>query len=343
MNKEIDREAYLAYARTFSEQERGLIREFQSWLPDTIIDCHAHCNLPEHVRSIDERAYNHMLSTFPSFSLAESKEWHDLFHANKTIRSLRFPTIFRGIDHRAANLYLLEQSNAKDRVAIYGLPDDPEYTIKTLKHSRVSALKMYHSYFEPPATEIYQYFPKMILGTAQEQNIPIILHPPREITACLDQILTLTKDFPHLRICLAHLGLTKSVVSGLKEAFMTIAAHPRIYFDTALIPSAEVVAMALLIVGSERIMYGSDEPLCLIRSVPYLHPQKGERLATEYLYHWIDPVDYQKYKHLSIGITHAHWQALLAIKTALSTLQKDKQEWVKQKIFHDNAKMFYDF
>jgi hypothetical protein len=90
-------------------------------------------------------------------------------------------------------------------------------------------------------------------------------------------------------------------------------------------------------------LYGSDEPLHLIRSVPYLHPQKGERLATEYPYHWVDPTDYQVYKHLTVGVTHAHWQALQAIKTAVSALPKGRQGSAKQKLFHDNAKMFYGF
>ncbi len=343
MNRKIDREAYLAYARALSEKEHGLIREFQGWLPNTIIDCHAHCNLPEHAHSIDDRTYNHMLSTFPSFSLAESKEWHALFHPNKTIRSLRFPKTFRGINHRAANLYLLGQSDADDRVALYGLPDDPEYTIGMLAHPRVSTLKMYYSYLEPSAMEIYQYFPKVILDEAQRRDIPIILHPPRRITMCLDQILTLAKDFPRLRICLAHLSLTKSVVSGLEEAFTEIARLTRVHFDTALVPSAEVVTMALQIVGSDRIMYGSDEPLNLIRSTPYVHPDKGERLATEYPYHWVDMSDYQAYKHLATGITHAHWQALQAVKTAVSALPEREQDMVKQKLFHDNAKLFHGF
>lgn len=343
MNKKIDRDAYIAYARAFTDKEKGLVREFQEWLPDVIIDCHAHCNLSEYVRFIDERAYGHMLSTFSSFSLEESKEWHALLHPGKTVRSLRFPKTFRGIDHRAANLYLLEQSDTQDRIALYGLPDDPEYTIRMLGHSRVSALKMYYSYLEPPATEIYQYFPKVVLEVVQARDIPIVLHPPRKITMCLDQILKLVEDFPRLRICLAHLSLTKSVVPGLKDAFTAIAQHPLVSFDTALVPSAEVVAMALRIVGSDRIMYGSDEPLHLIRSVPYIHPQRGERLATEYSYHWIDPVEHQEYKHLAIGATHAHWSSLHAIKTAVSVLPRTEQEVVKQKLFHNNAKSFYDF
>ena len=343
MNRTIDREAYLTYARALTGKERDLLREFQEWLPDTIIDCHAHCNLPEHVRSIDDRAYHHMLSTFPSFSLEESREWHKLLHPGKHILSLRFPKTFRGIDHRAANLYLLKQSDAQDRIALYGLPDDPEYTIGMLGYPRVSALKMYYSYLEPPATEIYQYFPKVVLEVAQSRDVPIVLHPPRRITMCLDQILTLAKDFPRLRVCLAHLSLTKSIVPGLEEAFVEIARLPHIHFDTALVPSAEVVEMALQIVGTERIMYGSDEPLNMIRSTPYVHPEKGERLAVEYPYHWVDKVDYQVYKHLAIGITHAHWQALQAVKTAVSSLPEKERGAAKQKLFHDNAKQFYGF
>lgn len=217
MEREIRREAYLAYARTFTETEQEIIREFAEWLPRMIIDCHAHCNLPQHVRWIDDRAYRPMLSTFPSFSLEESKEWHALLHPGKAIRTLRFPETFRGIDHRAANLYLLAQSPEHDRIALYGLPDDPDYTMEMLGHPRVSALKMYYSYLEPPATEIYQYFPKVVLEAAQKRNIPIILHPPKRITMCMGQILKLIKDFPRLRICLAHLSLTKQVVSGLED------------------------------------------------------------------------------------------------------------------------------
>jgi hypothetical protein len=167
MDRDIDKKAYLAYARNLTERETSFVTEFQSWLPEAITDCHAHCNLPEHFRWVGDQDYNHMLSTFPSFNLEESKEWHALLFPGKTVRSLRFPNVFRGIDHRMANLYLLEQSDAQDRVALYGLPDDCEYTIKMLEHPRVSALKMYYSYPEPPATEIYQYFPKIVLEAAQ--------------------------------------------------------------------------------------------------------------------------------------------------------------------------------
>lgn len=343
MNNKIARDAYLSYAGNFNDTEHHLVDEFDHWLPTKIIDCHAHCNRPEHVRSVDDRAYYHMLSTFPSFTLEESKEWHHKFHPGKQIRSLRFPKTFRGIDHKAANLYLLEESPEQDRIALYGLPDDIQYTIGMLDHPRVSALKMYYSYLEPPATQIYQYFPPVVLEAAQARDIPIVLHPPKNIALCLDQILQLIEDFPRLRICLAHLSLTKYIVPVLGEAFAAIEQYPLVNFDTALVPSADVVSMALRIVGSDRIMYGSDEPLHLIRSVAYKHPTLGERLVTEYPYHWVDLVEHEEYKHLAQGTVHAHWLSLRAVKDAVTLFLGGKQEEIKQRIFYDNAHQFYGF
>lgn len=342
MSKKIDREAYLEYASVLTEEEKELVEEFGEWLPDEIIDCHAHCNLPEHVVSMSDSTFNHMLSTFPSFTIEESKQWHYFLHPGKTIRSLRFAKTFRGIDHKAANQYLLTQSDPDDRIALFGLHDDPEYTIMMLAHPRVSALKMYFSYVQPPATEIYQYFPKQVLEVAQALDIPIVLHPPKRITLCLDQILQLVKDFPCLRVCLAHLSLSKSVVPGLEDAFNALAVHPQISFDTALVPSSDQVAMALRIVGSDRIMYGSDEPLHLIRSVPFTHPALGERLATQYPYHWVNSDEHFMYKHLAADATHAHWLSLQAIKEALVQFPKTKKE-LKQKLFFGNAEAFYGF
>lgn len=202
---------------------------------------------------------------------------------------------------------------------------------------------MYYSYLEPPATEIYQYFPKAVLAAVQEKDVPIILHLPKRITMCLNQILVLLEDFPSLKICIAHLGLAYRTLPELEKVFATIAKYPQINLDTALVPSAEVMQMAMQIIGVNRIMYGSDQPLNLIRSALYIHPQLGERLVTEYLYHWVDPSEHLEFKHLAVNTTHAHWQTLRALKTAISHLQEEEQESIKRKIFHDNAKQFFDF
>jgi predicted TIM-barrel fold metal-dependent hydrolase len=132
-------------------------------------------------------------------------------------------------------------------------------------------------------------------------------------------------------------------VHGLEEAFNAIARHSMVSFDTALVPSAEVVAMVLQIVGSDRVMYGSDAPLHLIRSVVYTHPQRGERLITEHPYHWVDSAEHNEFKYLAHGVVHAHWQALYAIKNAIEGFPEQAREGMKRKIFYENAKSFYSF
>jgi hypothetical protein len=94
---------HMRHALVLKPEEKILREEFGSWLPDTIIDCHAHCNLETHVNFVSDHAYGHMLSTFTYFGLEDSIKLRDLFFPERTVHSLRFPKTFRGIDHRAAN------------------------------------------------------------------------------------------------------------------------------------------------------------------------------------------------------------------------------------------------
>lgn len=333
----------MAHALTLTPEERRKVAEYQAWLPPRIIDAHAHSNLPGHVEDIPFSTYNHMLSTFPSFSLEESIASHDLLHPGLEVRTLRFAKTFRGIAHRAANLYLLEESAPEDRVALFGLPEDPEYTIDMLSHPRVSALKMYYSYLHPPATTVYEAFPPAILEAAEAEHVPVVMHAPKMIVQSVDDVIQTTRDFPNLDIAIAHLGSSKFDVPGLQEAYNRLAGETNVYLDTALNPSSEVVGRALHTFGKDRLMFGSDEPLNLIRSVPYIHPQNGQRIATELAYHWQNPEEHAQYKHLAAGAVHAHWLSLDALKHVIQQLPEAAQQDTKRAIFHDNAARFYGF
>lgn len=339
----INKESYMAYSLAFKPEEIQLRDEFEAWLPDDIIDCHAHSNLPEHVEDMGDKTYRHMLSTFPSLSLEESVRLRGLFYPAKRIRSLRFASTFRGINHRQANSYLLEQSPTDDRVALFGLPEDIDYTTKMLKHPRVSALKMYYSYVQPEAETIYEYFKPNILEVAQLLDIPIILHLPKVITRSIKDLRQMIRDFPRLRIVIAHIGLSKMPIPGLKDAFDELVPFENVVFDTALNPSAEVASLALKTVGAERVLFGSDEPLNLIRSKAYIHPVKGQRLITEYPYHWVDPVEHLEFHHLATGLVHSHWAVLQAIRTGIELLPRRNRDKAKGKVFCENAREFFSF
>ncbi len=336
-------EAYLRDALTLKEGELAKIAEFSEWLPDDIIDCHAHSNLEEHVSYVSEKTFGHMLSTFTYFSIENSKRVHTLLYPGKRIRSLRFPKTFRGIDHYAANEYLLNESDPEDRVAIFGLPQDVPYTGAMLKHPRCSALKMYWSYVEPSAETIYDFFLPEILEEAQACGVPIVLHLPKMITRSLGDLLQMLNDFPRLRVSIAHLGLSKMDVPGLREALAALRPFTLVNLDTALNPAGVVYSMALSEVGTERVMFGSDEPLNLIRSIPYEHPVKGQRLMAEFAYHWLANQEHEEFRHLAKFVLHSHWLSMNAAKDAIDAYAPSERGRIKQLVFRDNARSFFGF
>lgn len=328
-------------ALDLNQRELEKVDEYADWLPPTIVNAHAHSNLPEHVIDLPQKTYNHMMSTFPSYSIEESKLIQKIFHPRTKIHTLRFAHAFKGIDHKAANSYLLANISDVDHAALYGLPDDINYTVKMLADPRVSALKMYYSYLEPNATRIYQIFKPEILSAAQEYGVPIILHPPKVINESVQDILLLKRDFPDLKVSIAHLGVTKFDIPGLQEAYNLLANNTDVMMDNALNPSVEVTTRALQTFGPERIMYGTDEPLNLLRSVSYTHPELGERITTSYLYHWQDPSEHTAYSPLAREAIHSHWITLDALKAAIETLPDGDQAEAKELVFNTNAQNFF--
>ncbi|MBU4209833.1 amidohydrolase [Patescibacteria group bacterium] len=340
----IDSTKYLKDSLDLTEKEECLSKELLDWLPNEIVDCHTHCNLRDHVQEVDEKMYHQMISTFVGFSLEDSYRTEGIFFKNKHLKRLRFPFPFRGIDIKTTNEYLLSNVKEPDRIALCGIPSDINYTISMLETGKFNALKMYHQQFNPPSEQIYEYFPPEILGVAEKMEIPIILHLPKMITTCKEELLDVIKDFPNLKISLAHLGLPHSIIPDLAETYEEISKHPNIYMDTAMVPSRGVLTMAIRIFGPKRIMFGSDEPINLVRSVVYQNPKLGQRIVTEYMYHWVNKKEHEKYKEHAKGATHMHWPALQAIKAAVESLyMPKKQQVVKNDIFCNNATRFFKF
>lgn len=84
----------------------------------------------------------------------------------------------------------------------------------------------------------------------------------------------------------------------------------------------------------DRILFGTDEPLSLIRATSYEHPHLGERLYAPG-YHWANDNDPPKTVKNQISVL-LHIQIIEAITEAVSY----NQEELKQ-IFYDNAERLF--
>jgi predicted TIM-barrel fold metal-dependent hydrolase len=113
--------------------------------------------------------------------------------------------------------------------------------------------------------------------------------------------------------------------------------------DNSLNQSVDVTREAISVLGSSRILYGSDEPLNLIRYVAYKHPEKGQRIVSDYPYHWVDSDEFREYGHFAKEAIHSHWGNLLALKQCVEELPKEDRQSAKENIFHKNANSVYSF
>lgn len=339
----VDSTAYWEYALRLNERELLWRKQMDDFLPDEIVDCHAHSATESEFLGLDKEIYRHMMSTFPVFTIEQSQILKRLFFGTKRkVHTLRFAHAYRGFDHRASNAYLLNNIPEGDAVALYGIPDDIDYTVSQLSNPNVRGLKMYYQYFNPPATLIYEVFKPEVLETAQSFGIPIILHLPQMITKSKDDLDKLLSDFPRLTVVLAHLGLPHLPVPGLLPAYDHFSGYPNLFMDNSMIPSSEVTLYALRTFGADRIMYGTDEPLNLVRSKVFFNPDLGQqRLITEYPYHWVDMTEHTKYKHLATDMVHTHWQILSALQTAIEQMPKYAYSRIVESVFYLNAKRVF--
>jgi predicted TIM-barrel fold metal-dependent hydrolase len=351
MIERITFDEYFEHALQLNEAEVGLRAAILPQLPDTIIDSHVHAapadcvdidRMPEHILA-------HMMSTFPIASLEKSVASSELLTPGVEVRKLRFAHVFPGVDHKKVNDYLTDESPEADRVALFGLSDsddDIEYTREELRTDKYSALKMYYIASDPPKYGLYEYFPEPILEVAEQKGTPIILHLPHSLYSSSEEVLDLAGRYPDLKIVLAHVGVAHVPRDELGAILSAFSEHTNIYADTARVHDERIVASAISHLGADHVLYGSDEPLNLLRSTVYFNPDlQAPRLLTDYPYHWVDPVEQERWRHLSERFVHSQWEQFEAILKAIDLLDgtATSKEAILEEVFSGNAKKVFSF
>lgn len=344
-------ELYFEHALTLNEEELQLQERYLDEIPDNIVDTHVHAASAKdvNVTAIPEHIQRHMMSTYPITSFEQSQKITELLMPGKEVRKLRFAHVFPGIGHSAVNQYLIDGSPEGDKTALFGLSDGSEqidYTISELRSGKYAGLKMYYIASVPPKYELYEYFPPEILESAQKQEVPIILHLPHSLYRSDDEVVSLAENYPNLKIVLAHVGVAHLPRPELETVLAKFGEYSNIYADTARVHSAEIIAAAIRHLGSERLLYGSDEPLNLLRSVAFFNPDlQSPRVLTDFPYHWVDPDEQKKWHHLAPRFVHSQWEQMEAIVSALDLLQlsQSARDRMVQNIFQTNAERIFGF
>ncbi len=225
-----------------------------------IIDCHNHLHF-ERWLAKDYPENDFIVNTYCHRNFGEQDILKNMEEAG-IYKTIVFPMPSKYVDLEKANNYILEQAKLHSEIIPFSVIDTkPEYWIS--KGAKGFKEHDYGQYtfrdkitrqptFAQDFKETYKFM--------EEQGLPLILHAGSNRIERIQQ--DIYKDTPNLKIILAHLGadynpLDKNqILKTLKE----LKNFPKLWFDISTINEIGILKEAFNLVGSEKLLFGSDFP-----------------------------------------------------------------------------------
>ena len=262
-----------------------------------IIDFHTHIFPPETRRNREKYFHGEpgfeLLYNNPKARLVGAKELVETMDEQEVDLSVAAGFPWKNPDLiKRHNDYLIE-SVAKYPERLKGLGCFDHFsqiasaeTERCLKNglSGIGELAFYQSEIDEMAIERLE----PVMKLCEQKNAPVLFHAnepighsyPGKSSHSITQIYKLPARFPQNKIVLAHWGgglffywlLKKEVKPRLKNVYFDTAASPFLY-------DPEVYALALRIIGAEKIIFGSDYPL--IKPKAYFKELSEAKISAE--------------------------------------------------------------
>ena len=321
------------------DEDRELFeRELATFVPLRLFDAHAHL----YEKSQFQGEPPGLIATGPESTGWETyQERMAQFLPGRQISGFFFGFPSPGMDLAAGNDFLIRQvrrdSNSRGSMLVEpGM--DPEFIRETVRREGMVGLKCYHCYAPKQPTfeaDIPSYLPEQQVKVAHEEGLTITLHLVRRqgIADPSNQevIRAWAERYPKARFILAHAarGLNPHhVVQGIGA----LRGLRNVWCDTSAVTEAGACEAIARTLGVDRLLYGSDFPVCHIR---------GRCVGIGDSFLWLSPENtdfhaaYGDVRPVLVGI-----ESLRALK--LSCLNLGLSDSQVEAIFYGNAAELFD-
>lgn len=250
---------------TEGEQD-DIERELGDFLPDRILDAHAHLH-----RAAWWASPPPIVATGPAEAdLQTYREQMGRLLPGRELHALHMAYPFANASEAtlaAANAWVAAEA-ARDPLGaclmVVRPGDDPEQVRETGRRLGVRGLKPYHLYAPLERTwdaAIPDYLPEPLMVVAEAEEWAVVLHlvRPRGIADPLNQywVRRYCEHYPRAPLVLSHCARGFNPYHVL-DGLPAVADLPNLWLDTSAVCSATAVLAALQVMGTRRIVYGSD-------------------------------------------------------------------------------------
>ena len=262
-NREIDRKVYE--------------EEINPWLPPVIFDCHVHVWLPKHVGPISRERYGENWA----IEVCHRQSWEDLrdtyraLFPKQGVRVLAFGLPFRETDIERSNEYVFAGASDPDsraRPLFVTRPDWDAGRIGDAMARGFIGIKPYPDLARQgmAGSGIYDFLPPSHLSILNDLGGALLLHLPRPGRLAdpdnIREVLEISENYPSIKMIIAHIGRSFCLPTA-RRGLPHFVGREAIYFDTSANLNPDVYQYALETIGPNRLLFGSDLPITLMRGV----------------------------------------------------------------------------
>jgi len=251
--------------------------ELSPWLPPRVLDCHAHVSLAEHWGPVsgERRQAIWAMEVGLEQSWEKLRENYQVLFPGQAVWALVFGGVYREVNIEGNNDYVLaglSQAGNNARGLLVTRPEWPAESIAQGMAKGFLGIKPYPDLAPQGMAQasIYDFVPRAHLAMLNELGGVLMLHLPRAgrlgDPENIKELLEIADTYPAIKLIVAHVGRAYCLPIA-RRGLPHFAHREGVYFDTAGNLNADVFEFALETVAPDRLLFGSDLPVMMMRGV----------------------------------------------------------------------------